>query len=226
MIAMLAFELYWKNNDSKTGDVWFYGPIKKIFYKNGTWKVDEKTKEEYGSDTKREFSALQRWLSMPLSTTDPEELNIPDYTTGTRSESPYIIIKGTLTTNKPKESSLTKNKPIESSLTLSIGNESSKIQHVIDISTKQSTEKQSNQVSLKLEKEGYEINGESVFDLYVESGIINRNGVLNKREYEKIIKKFRGYIKPNKLQDPRIGDKKFLIYLLPSDEKVSYNGEI
>jgi len=224
---MLAFELYWKNNDSKTGDVWFYGPIKKIFYKNGTWKVDEKTKEEYGSDTEPEFSALQRWLSMPLSTTDPEELNIPDYTTGTRSESPYIIINGTLTTNKPKESSLTKNKPKESSLTLSIGNESSKIQYVFNIPELREVKKViKGRLSRRLEKEGYEINGESVFDLYVNSGIINRNGVLNKREYKKIIYKFLDYIKPNKLQDPPIGDKKFLIYLLPSDEKVSYEGEI
>jgi len=214
-LVLLAFELYWKNKDSTTGDVKSLKPIKKIIYNKGTWNIDVKTIEEYGSDISVKFSAVQNWLSMPLSTTNPDELNLPDQRTSPAQPSPYILIYGTLKTKKSKESLLT----------LSIGKKPNTIEHIIDISTKQSTEKQSNQVSLKLEKNNYKINGKTIFDLYVTSGIISREGVLDKSEYLKITSKLIDYILKRNLENAPIGLQSFTIYLLPSADKISFEME-
>ncbi|CAE6493579.1 hypothetical protein [Candidatus Nitrosotenuis uzonensis] len=212
---MLAFELYQKNKDSTTGDVKSLKPIKKIIYNKGTWNIDVKTIEEYGSDISSKFSAIQNWLSMPLSTTDPDELNLPDHRTSPAQPSPYILIYGALKTNKSKKSLLT----------LSIGKKPHTIEHVIDISTKQITEKQSKQVSLKLEKNNYKIDGKAIFDLYVESGIINKKGVLDKSEYQKIISRLTDYITKRNLENAPIGLQGFTIHLLPSADKISFENE-
>jgi len=215
MITMLAFELYRKNKDSTTGDVKKLIPIKKIFYNRGAWSIDSKTIQEYGSDVSDKFSEVQNWLSMPLSTTNPDELNLPDYRTSPRQADPYIIIKGMLKTDKSGKLSLT----------LYIGNKSGKKEHVINISQRK---KKSNdnkvKVSPRLEKKCYKINGESIFDLYVKCRIINSKGVLNNSEYEKIIDKFRQYI-PRSLQNLPKKGRNFEIYLLPSRATISFDDD-
>ncbi|MEM2160310.1 MAG: hypothetical protein QXN55_05075 [Candidatus Nitrosotenuis sp.] len=209
---MLAFELYLKNKDSTSGNVKSLKPIKKIIYKNGSWKIDEKTIEEYGSEIFPKFSAIQNWLSMPLSTSNPENLNLPDYRTSSAQPSPYILIYGMLKTNKSKESSLI----------LSIGKKPNFIEHLLDLSTNQVTEKESKRVSLKLEKKNYKIDGKNIFDLYVESKIINNDGVLNKSEYLKIISKLTDFINKRKLENAPIGLQSFSIYLLPSTDRIVF----
>lgn len=212
---MLGFELYLKNKDSTSGDVDYLKPIKKIIYNKNTWKIDTTTIEEFGSAISSKFSAIQNWLSMPLSTTDPENLNLPDYRTSKAQPSPYILIYGIIKTNKSKESTLS----------LSIGKKPNTIEHLIDLSTKQITEKQSKLGPLKLEKNSYTINGKSILDQYVESGIINKEGIINKQEYSKIISTLTDYIFKRKLENASIASQGFTIYLLPSEGKISYKKE-
>jgi len=211
---MLAFELYRKNKDSTTADE-SERPIKKIIYNQGDWKIETKTKEEYGSEDTSKFSEVQNWLSMPLLTTDPEKLNLPDEGLGTRRSYPYIIIGGKLSKDKSKKLLLT----------LSIKYASGKKEHVINISTPGKVPKD-NKVKVKprLVGKGYEIKGESIFDLYKKCRIIDSEGVLNNSEYKKIIDKFREYIdtRPPLQNLPKSGPY-FDIYLLPSKGKICFN---
>jgi len=210
---MLAFELYRKNKDSTTNDVKSLKPIKKIIYNKGTWNIDSTTIQEYGSDVSDKFSEVQNWLSMPLLTTNPKDLNLPDHGIGSYRSYPYIIIAGNLKTDKSKKLSLT----------LSIKYASGKKEHVINISTPGKVPEDKETVTPRLEREGYEINGESIFELYVKCGIINGEGVLINSEYEKIIDKFREYIDTKPLQNLPKKGRYFDIYLVPSGGTISFN---
>ena len=207
---MLSYELYLKNKDSSGGDVKSLKPIKKMILKNDSWVVDTKTIEEYGSSISTKFSSIQNWLSMPLSTTDPEVLNLPDKRTSPAQPSPYILIYGTLNTNKSKESTLS----------LSIGKKPSIIEHTLDLKTKNVSSKES-KVKIKLEKKNYLIDGKNIFDLYVESKIVNKDGMIDNQEYKKIINTFFEFVNKRKLENPPFGKSSFAIYLIPSTKKVS-----
>ena len=51
-------------------------------------KIDNKTREEYGSELTNDQGFIQDWLSMPLNTSNTKLLNLPDKRTGSRSSPP------------------------------------------------------------------------------------------------------------------------------------------
>ena len=100
---MLACELYLQNRDFKGGVAKVTRPIKKVFVSANEVVIDDKSREEYGSELNNNNGFIQDWLSMPLNTSDVELLNLPDKRTGTRSPSPYVKIYGSYEKNKNKE---------------------------------------------------------------------------------------------------------------------------
>lgn len=100
---MLAYELYLKNKESTGEVVKKTKPIKKIFVNKNNIKIDNKTREEYGSELTNDQGFIQDWLSMPLNTSNTKLLNLPDKRTGSRSSPPYIKIYGIYENNKSKE---------------------------------------------------------------------------------------------------------------------------
>lgn len=209
---MLAFELFLKNRDSPGVDAKSLKPIKKIIFKNSSWVIDSKTIEEYGSATPAKFSSLQNWLSMPLSTSNAEKLNLPDFRTSSAQPSPYVMVYGTMKTNKSKESMLI----------LSIGKSPSVISHTFDVKSGAVAKKES-QVTLKLEKKNYMVGKNSLFEQYVKSGLVDSDGKLNKKTYEEIILKFIEFATKRKLDNPFVGNINFSLFLVPSNEKISFD---
>jgi hypothetical protein len=100
---LLAYELYLKNKESTGEVVKKTKPIKKIFVNKNNIKIDNKTREEYGSELTNDQGFIQDWLSMPLNTSNTKLLNLPDKRTGSRSSPPYIKIYGIYENNKSKE---------------------------------------------------------------------------------------------------------------------------
>ena len=148
---------------------------------------------------------------MPLSTANPKFLNLPDNRTSPAQPSPYIQVYGTLKTNKSKESTLI----------ISIGKDPEIISYTYNISTQETTKKEST-VKLKLEKKNYKIKDEDIFDLYVKSGIIDSDGTLIASQYNKIISNFIDYVKSRKLENAPVGLLGFSIFLIPSADSITY----
>ena len=135
----------------------------------------------------------------------------PDNRTSPAQPSPYIQIYGTLKTNKSKESTLI----------ISIGKDPEIISYTYNISTQETTKKEST-VKLKLEKKNYKIKDENIFDLYVKSGIIGSDGTLLASKYDKIISNFIDYVKSRKLENAPVGLLGFSIFLIPSADSITY----
>lgn len=209
---MLAFELYLKNKDSKSGDPKSLKPIKKIIYQNNTPTIDKKTIEEYGSEISDKFQAVQEWLSMPLTTCDASLLNLPDFRRSPAQPNPYFEIYCTLKTNKSKESILT----------LSIGKKPNTVEYSLDINSGEISKKTNSNVKLKIDSNNYKISNNNLFDKYVESKLIDENGVVNKNIFEEIVTRFFDYAKRKSLENPKIGSQSFSIFVLPSNGQIIY----
>jgi hypothetical protein len=93
---VLAYELYLRNKDSTANVVKQQKPIKKIFVNKGKVIVDNKTIDEYGSETVGKYRILQESLAMPLNTSDRTHLNLPDSRTSSSQPNPYVELYGTL----------------------------------------------------------------------------------------------------------------------------------
>lgn len=90
------------NKDSTANVVKLQKPIKKIFVNKGKITVDNKTVEEYGSETVGKYRILQESLTMPLNTSDRTLLNLPDSRTSNSQPNPYVEIYGTLIVSNMK----------------------------------------------------------------------------------------------------------------------------
>lgn len=102
---MLAYDLYLKNKGFQGRIVKNVKPIKKIYVDGDGIDIDNLTLDEYGSKVSSDplVSFLQRWLSMPLNSSDAKLLNLPDKRTGSRSSPPYIQLFGKLEKTKSNE---------------------------------------------------------------------------------------------------------------------------
>ena len=209
---MLAYELFHNNKNSNANNPKKQFPIKKIFYKNNKIIVDKKTLEAYGSGTTKSTSQLQNWLQMPLNTINVMELNLPDFRTGSAGANPYIEIYGYLKTNKK----------LETKIILSIGKKPHQINHVLDLTTDKIQSNSNGQTILKLDKKNYFINSNTLFSEYVNSGIIDDNGILNIDIYDSIANEFLESTKTQKPNITRVGNISFRIYILPDDSVIKF----
>jgi hypothetical protein len=208
---MLAFETFLKNKNSKSGNPKSLKPIKKIIYNNKKWLVDSETIEDYGSDISEKFRPIQEWLSMPLTTSDSSKLNLPDFRTSTAQPNPYFEIYGILKINKSSKSVLT----------LSIGKKPNTLEYSFDVSSGTSSKKSSN-VKLKLDRKNYKIAGTSLFELYVNSGLINGNGNVDEKTFEEIATAFFNFTKKSPLENPKTGTISFSVFVIPSNKTITY----
>ena len=213
-MLLLASELYQINKDSNINNPDKQFPIKKIFYKNNQIILDEKKIEQYGSEQTQTFKQLQNWLQMPLNTIDVKRLNLPDFRTGSASANPYIEIYGTLSTTKS----------LESKLSITIGKKPNEINYVLNLSDGKIpiNNDKDKKIKLKLDKKNYFIGLDNLFSLYVDSGIIDQNGILDIGIYHDIAHKFLEFAKKQKSDITKMGEVKFRIYILPSDSVVEY----
>jgi hypothetical protein len=211
---MLAYELFLNNKDSELNNPKTQLPIKKIFYKKGKITIDETTLEEFGSPETTSTRQLQNWLSMPLNTINVHKLNLPDYRTGTAGANPYIEIYGYVKTNRS----------LETKVILSIGKKPNYVEHVLDV-TKQIVEKKSDgKIILKLNNKNYFLKSQTLFSEYVNSELIDKNSVLNLKEYDKIIEKFLDFVKKQK-SNFTVGNNSFRLYILPDKSQIEYKEE-
>ena len=209
---MLAYELFLNNKDSSTSNVKKQIPIKKIFYKNNQITLDSKTMKEYGSETTDNTKLLQDWLQMPLNTTSDDSLNLPDNRTGTNALNPYIVIKGKLEIKEQK-----------SKFILLIGSESNYIKHVLDLTNDEIQNKSNKKIKLHLDEEKYLLDSNPLFHEYVDSGIIDKAGILNLKVYDDVIERFFEEAKKHKPNVSNHADIPFLIYILPGDSTIKYD---
>ena len=209
---MLAYELFHNNKNSTVRDVKDIFPTKKIFYKKNDIVIDPKTLDEYDPKTITRTEQLQKWLQMPLNTTDAKLLNLPDFRTGSASQNPYIEVYGNLKTNNKQESKLT----------LLIGKKSNGIEYVLDLTSNEVKFNDAKEIILKLNKKEYFMNSNELFNEYVKSGIIDEFGVLNIFAYHNIIQKFLKFIKEQKSNITKIGNIPFRIYILPDATEITY----
>lgn len=214
---MLAYELFYNNKNSKANNPKSQFLIKKVFYKNNHVAIDQKTLEEYGSEVTESTKQVQNWLQMPLNTINIDDLNMPDFRTGAASANPYIEVYGFVKTNKSGETKLS----------LSIGKKSNQIDYTLDLTTGKIQKKSEGKVTLKLDNVHYFINSNTLFSEYVNSGIIDNKGILNAKEYQKIVQKFLEFA--NKNYDPhnitKIGNTSFRIYILPDDSLIEFKNK-
>ncbi len=225
---MLAYDLYFRNKDSH-GNVTRLReqPIKKIYIKRKTIKIDFKTLDEYGSKISDRYRVLQESLTMPLNTGDRDLLNLPDYRTSTNQPSPYINIFGTL--KKLKK---------ETILKLILQTRSTDFANLLEAEYDLVNHKESitakNNIPLRIDTQYYYFlynknNGKetkvNVFNDYVKSGILTNNSFFSKDLFIRIAKKFFKFAIKSGLQIVKDGSLPFLIYLLPSDSKIEYNNK-
>ena len=213
---MLAYELFYYNKDSTTNHPKKQLPIKKIFYKNNNIIIDKNTLEKYGSEVTKTTEQLQKWLIMSLNTINVKKLNLPDLRTGTAGANPYIEIYGYLKTNRA----------LESKLSITIGKKSNQIDYSLDVTTGEIKNKSEGKIKLKLDKRNYLLNSNSLFSEYVNSGIIDDEGILNVKVYDDIIKKFLEFTKEQKPNITKIGNISFRIFILPDDSIIEFKEQI
>ena len=211
---MLAYELFLNNKYSNLNNPKTQLPIKKIFCKKEKITIDTTTLEEFGSPKTNSTQQLQNWLSMPLNTIDKNKLNLPDNRTGTAGANPYIEIYGYVKTNRA----------LETKMILTIGKKPNYIEHVLNV-TKQTVEKKTDgKIILKLNKENYFLNSQTLFSEYVNSKIIDENSVLNLKIYDEVIEKFLDFTKKQK-SNFTVGNNSFRLYILPDKSQIEYKKE-
>ena len=206
---MLAYELYKINESIEVEPPENEFPIKKIFYQNGKVDIDSKTLDHYGSKTNPRTKSLQEWLTMPLNTSDHKQVNLPDYRRGTASPNPYVEVYGEMATNKA----------LETRLTLSIGKPS--ITYTLNLSDGKII-KNGAKTTLRIDRKDYHVGSESLFSLYVASGIINDKCQLDEKTCDKIICKFLEHAKASKPDVSKPNKAYFRLYILPSGQKIEY----
>lgn len=211
---MLAYELYLKNKGNDKNPVKNIFPLKKIFVNKNEISVDEKTLDNYASEKNQKFSFIQEWLQMPLITTSLSKLNLPYRYAGANSAKPYIEIYGSFESSKKKD-------PL---LRLTIDDKKNKFVAEFDLLSEKEKMDANGEVLTKIGKENYKIADQSIFDAYVNAGIIGENKKLRAALFIKIAKKFFEFVKSNKFEDFKTKSS-FRLIVLPSNEKIEFKPE-
>jgi len=220
---MLAYELFLKNK-SYEGEYGKPTPIKKLFVKrsNGNFEVevDETSLEEYGmSSTEPGFQSL---FSMPNKTL--KNVNLPFRETGPNSPKPYIIFKGSYKKQNKKQKltiSLTGSKPKK-------GNNKTNFNFTYSFKDEKiEPQKNDEKLFLNLNNKNYYIAEKTLFDAYVDSGIITKDSFISKTLFEAVCNKFLEFF-INKLknsnQNPNVKFN-FELVVLPENLPVTFKEE-
>ncbi|MDE1862738.1 MAG: hypothetical protein KGI33_07490 [Thaumarchaeota archaeon] len=212
---MLAYELYRKNKTSNKNPVKNVFPIKKIFVNKNRISIDEKELDMYGNSEKNQkFSFIQEWLQMPLITADLASLNLPYRYAGANSRKPYLEIYGSFESSKKKN-------PL---LRLTISDKRNEFVAELDLVEEKERIDAAGKVLTKIDKENYRISGQSLFDEYVNAGVIDRKEQFDSTLFTKISKKFFEFVKSIKFEDFK-SKSSFRLIVLPSDEKIEFKSE-
>jgi hypothetical protein len=213
---VLAYELYLRNKDSKANVVKLQKPIKKIFVNKGKITIDTKTVEEYGSETIEKYRILQESMTMPLNTSNRTLLNLPDSRTSSSQPNPYVEIYGTL--------KVTNMKP---TLSLQItgrnrtdGQKRDELKASYNLSEDKVQIQARKGIQLKLESKNYFISGKSLYDGYVESDIIKKDGYFSPNLFLDIANEFFRYAKKIPIKPERNIFLPFSVYILPSSSPI------
>lgn len=209
---MLAYELYLRNKDSTANVVKQQKPIKKIFVNKSKITVDKTTIDEYGSEIVGKYRILQESLAMPLNTSDRTLLNLPDSRTSSAQPNPYVEIYGAL--------KVANMKPM---LSLQIsgknrtdGEKRDVLGASYNISDDVAQIQAKKGIQLKLDKINYFISGKSLYDQYVESGIISKDGYFSPNLFRDIVNEFFRYAKKIPIKPERNMILPFSLFVLPS----------
>jgi hypothetical protein len=204
------------NKDSTANVVKLQKPIKKIFVNKGKITVDNKTLEEYGSETVGKYRILQESLTMPLNTSDRTLLNLPDFRTSNSQPNPYLEIYGTLKVRNMKPT-----------LSLQItgknrtdGEKRDLLGATYNISDDQVLIQSRKGIQLKLDRKNYFMSGKSLYDKYVESGIINKDRFFSPNLFRDIANEFFRHAKKNPIKPERNMILPFSIFILPSSSPI------
>lgn len=212
---MLAYELFHSNKNNTANIVKQQFPLKKVFYNQGKIEIDKIFNEEYASHHTKDTKQLQDWLMMPLNTIDAKKLNLPDYRTGAASPNPYIEVYGYLKTSKS----------LESKLFLTIGKKLNQTEYILDLASGKIQHNSNGEIILKLDNKKYFSKSNLLFDEYVNSGIIDKNSVLNTKAYGEIIDEFINYAKKQESNFSKFGNTSFRIYILPDNSTIEFKKE-
>jgi len=213
---VLAFELYLKNKNSDNRVVKNPKPIKKIYYKYKSAELDKNEIEYYGSVISKKSSKLQKFLSMPMNNANAELLNLPDERKGTNQANPYLEIYGLFTISRKKERIIT----------LTIGNSSHTVYKAsFDLDKNKSSFDIPSDLTLKIDNKSYQIGRKNLFDVYVESKILQKDGSFRGSDFKNICQAFFDFASKRKdiLEDEEKSIKtSFSLYVLPNENKITY----
>lgn len=214
---MLAYDLYVIGGAA----VKKVKPVKKIFFNNNSVSIDEKALEEYIIDDKDKIYKAQIALSMPLNTSP--YLSLPNRVTGSNQSRPYVEFFGNMVTKKSetvfeitckgkgeKQKIDEKPKDITYKATFNLHTDKREIQT------------SSSSITLKIDRENYFVDKRSLFELYVESGILTKDGKLPSSVFKKVCEEFFDFVKRqwvNDIDDPKMD---FLLFILPTKDPVEY----
>lgn len=206
-----------KNSNIEPGNG---NPIKKIFVKNNTVRIDTTPINKFGStntpDTSKSY--LQKNFDMPIDTNP--NINLPGKMVASASPKPYIKISGFINTynkkgqitgeltlgTKPKKNTNPKKEPKPTQYAkLSIPSHDEEIL--------------ADDITLKINTTDYFIGSKTMYDSYRENKII-QNDMLHSSLFEKIVKKFFNFVKEKELNSKI--KTSFELYILPNDNQITH----
>ena len=207
---MLAHTIFHENNN--TGLEPGNGtPIKKIFVKNDTITLDNKTIQQYGVKilpSSTVGSLMVKQFNMPLDI--EASLNLPNKKVASNSPKPYVVIPGYIKAFKKKDQ-------ITGEITL--GDKKKGYFARLSIPDFEQ-EIISSDINLKIDSQRYFMNNEPLYDAYCKHKILEGNK-LKSTLFEKIVIKFFDYIKEINPEFPKIKTS-FSLYILPSDDPITF----
>jgi hypothetical protein len=178
--------------------------------RNGKIRIDTKTFDEYGSRVSEKHKILQESLGMPLNTSDPSFLNLPDLTLpSTNQPNPYVEIRGKLSNTK-----------LELSLQKTVRDKGNLLQAAFDFSNKSQLIQADKDLKLRIDTRNYELvqkgQTKKLFEEYVKAGILSKDSVFSAHLFTQIAKRFFSFVKRAKPEFQKMkGKLDFSVYVLP-----------
>ena len=206
---MLAHTIFHENNN--TGLEPGNGtPIKKIFVKNDTITLDNKTIQQYGVKilpSSTVGSLMVKQFNMPLDI--EASLNLPNKKVASNSPDPYVVIPGYIKAFKKKDQ-------ITGEITLGDKKKGYFARLSIPDFERNITP---SDIGFKMDSQKYLMGDETLYDVYCKHKILENNK-LKSSLFEKITDTFFDYIEEINPEFPKIKTS-FSLYILPNDENIT-----
>ncbi|MGI0102672.1 MAG: hypothetical protein ACREA7_08780, partial [Nitrosotalea sp.] len=195
-------------------------PIKKIYWRNNKFVVDDNTLQYFGSETLPNYKFIQEWLRIPLP--NAKKLNLPKINFQPKSPKPYIEIQCGF---KKQEKKSTPKFKLEYKL-------SSKTIFQADFDLTEKTTKfknpSNNDAELDMDQENYEIENTKISSMYYDTKILfksptsKKNFVFKFNKFQEIANTFFDYVQTKIFDENYQKSSNFNIYVLPSDGIIRY----